>query len=110
MARLRLEGAEDLPLGASRIVPHPEGAPPRRSLILVRLEAGLRAYWNVCAHLPVPLDSGAGALPPGDALVCLTHGARYATDTGRCLGGPCRGGKLAPVELVQVDGAWFAEV
>lgn len=94
MPRVLLGHWSSLADGETRIVPHPEGKPPFRSIILVRREDALRAYWNVCQHLPVPLDSGVGALPPDDALVCLTHGARYDALSGRCTAGPCPGASL----------------
>ena len=31
--------------------------------------------------------------------MCATHGAEYAPDTGACLGGPCFGVGLEPLEI-----------
>ena len=101
MSILRLPEVDQLEAGSPLIVDYPDGAPPWRSIILVRTPAGeLRAFWNVCKHLPVPLDSGAGHLPAGERLVCLTHGASFRLDDGRCMAGPCEGAKLdaLPVE------------
>ena len=39
----------------------------------------------------------------GRWLICATHGATYATDTGACQGGPCRGG-LIKIPLSEQDG------
>jgi nitrite reductase/ring-hydroxylating ferredoxin subunit len=39
----------------------------------------------------------------GRWLLCATHGAEYAPDTGECAGGPCRGG-LIKIELSEFDG------
>jgi nitrite reductase/ring-hydroxylating ferredoxin subunit len=36
-------------------------------------------------------------------LICATHGALYHPDTGRCAGGPCRGGTLVPLAVVEED-------
>jgi hypothetical protein len=36
-------------------------------------------------------------------LMCATHGAIYAPDTGKCVGGPCRGGRLRPVQVDERD-------
>lgn len=94
-------------MGAVQVVPVPGRTGFHASILVVRVEAGLRAYWNTCTHLPVPLDSGTGALPAGEDLVCITHGARYAKADGRCVAGPGRGG-LEPVELVQDGARWFA--
>ena len=39
----------------------------------------------------------------GQWLLCATHGAAYAPDTGDCAGGPCRGG-LVKVAMSERDG------
>ncbi|MGL4808386.1 MAG: Rieske (2Fe-2S) protein, partial [Giesbergeria sp.] len=36
-------------------------------------------------------------------LMCATHGATYAPDTGTCVGGPCRGG-LVKIALTESEG------
>ena len=36
-------------------------------------------------------------------LLCATHGAAYAPDTGACAGGPCRGG-LVKIDLSEHGG------
>ena len=43
-------------------------------------------------------------------LLCATHGATYAPDTGDCVGGPCRGG-LVKITLSEADGVvhWHTE-
>jgi nitrite reductase/ring-hydroxylating ferredoxin subunit len=110
MARIHLGPLLDLPSDGARIVPVPHGAPPRLSLLVVRAGAEVRAFWNVCRHLPVPLDSGAGALPPDPDLICLTHGARYRRTDGLCVAGPCKGARLEGVEVEEVEGEWFVEV
>jgi nitrite reductase/ring-hydroxylating ferredoxin subunit len=40
-------------------------------------------------------------------LVCATHGAAYAPDTGACAGGPCNGRGLQPVAVEEHDGYVF---
>lgn len=56
-------------------------------------EGGYFAYLNRCGHIAVQLDFQPGVFfaDDGHALVCATHGAEYAPDTGACLGGPCFG-------------------
>lgn len=63
------------------------------------------AYLNRCGHIAVQLDFLPGEFfsDDGQTLVCSTHGAEYAPDTGACLGGPCYGIGLEPIE-VQIDG------
>jgi nitrite reductase/ring-hydroxylating ferredoxin subunit len=36
-------------------------------------------------------------------LMCATHGAIYAPDSGRCVGGPCRGARLRALEVEERD-------
>jgi nitrite reductase/ring-hydroxylating ferredoxin subunit len=38
-------------------------------------------------------------------LICATHGALYAPDTGRCLGGRCNGKGLVPLPVTEHDGS-----
>ncbi|MEO0367413.1 MAG: Rieske 2Fe-2S domain-containing protein [Pseudomonadota bacterium] len=59
------------------------------------------AYLNRCGHIAVQLDFMPGEFFSDDAqtLVCATHGAEYAPNTGACLGGPCFGVGLEPIEI-----------
>ena len=59
----------------------------------VRYDGRVYAYLNRCAHMPMELDWKPGRFFDGGGLllVCSTHGAIYAPDTGVCLGGPCAG-------------------
>jgi nitrite reductase/ring-hydroxylating ferredoxin subunit len=36
--------------------------------------------------------------------MCATHGALYEPTTGHCAGGPCRGGRLRKIAVVEHDG------
>jgi nitrite reductase/ring-hydroxylating ferredoxin subunit len=40
----------------------------------------------------------------GEYLICSTHGAIYAPDSGACKGGPCRGAKLVGLSAFEADG------
>lgn len=64
------------------------------------------AYLNRCAHVPIELDWNEGDFfeSSGLYLMCSTHGAVYIPSSGQCAGGPCRGGRLRPVALVERDG------
>jgi nitrite reductase/ring-hydroxylating ferredoxin subunit len=94
----------------TQIVHHFAGKPPKKSIIVAATPAGPRAYWNVCQHLPVPLDSGTGQLAKRDELECLTHGARYRRSDGLCTFGPCEGESLEPLQVVIEGEDIFAEV
>lgn len=61
------------------------------------------AYLNQCGHIAIQLDYMPGEFfsDDGRTLICATHGAEYAPDSGACLGGPCYGVGLTPIEIVQ---------
>jgi len=69
------------------------------------------AYLNKCGHIAVQLDYMPGEFfsDDGQSLICATHGAEYAPDTGACLGGPCYGIGLEPLTISQADGQLFLE-
>ena len=71
----------------------------------VRVGGEVRAYLNRCDHLPMELDWRPGRFfdAEGLLLVCSTHGAMYAPDTGMCVGGPCTGA-LVRLAVEERDG------
>ena len=71
----------------------------------MRYDGQIYAYLNRCAHMPMELDWKPGRFFDGEGLllVCSTHGAIYAPDTGVCLGGPCAGA-LARLEVEERNG------
>lgn len=99
MVRVPLGRWSELAEGQVRVIFFPQGTPPKKSILLVRAPLGPKAYWNVCRHLPVPLDGGLMRLP--DGLICLTHGARYQPNNGRCFDGPCVGEYLESIPVEQ---------
>lgn len=74
-------------------------------VFFVRYDGRAYGYLNRCAHVAMELDWSEGQFfeSSGLYLMCATHGAIYAPDTGRCVGGPCRGGRLRPVEVDERD-------
>ncbi len=72
----------------------------------VRYGGKVYAYLNRCAHVPVELDWFKGEFFESGKLhlMCSAHGAIYVPDTGVCAGGPCRGGKLRPIGVHEVEG------
>lgn len=76
---------------------------------VVRHSQGLAAYINRCAHLALELDWNRGMFFDVDQrhLICATHGALYAADTGECVGGPCNGSGLEVLQVVEVEGAVY---
>lgn len=78
---------------------------------VVRFDYQYFGYLNKCGHIAVQLDYMPGEFfsEDGQSLICSTHGAEYAPDTGACLGGPCYGVGLEPIELSEVEGQLFIQ-
>lgn len=93
-----LEGAEAVPFDVVYA-----GAPCRA--FAVRFAGRVQAYLNRCTHVPMELDYLPNRVfdDEGRWLMCATHGAFYAPDTGACVGGPCRGG-LVKITLSEDQG------
>lgn len=70
---------------------------------VVRRGDDLRGYVDRCPHQGLPLAQTLDdyLTPQRDRIACSWHGAVFAIDDGRCLGGPCAGTRLArwPVAL-----------
>ncbi len=64
------------------------------------------AYINRCAHISMELDWNPGKFfdAEGEYLICSTHGALYAPDSGACRGGPCRGAGLTQLAVFEAEG------
>jgi nitrite reductase/ring-hydroxylating ferredoxin subunit len=71
----------------------------------IRFEGQPHAYLNRCTHVAMEMDFQPDQFfdASGRWLLCATHGAEYAPDTGECSGGPCRGG-LVKIALSESDG------
>lgn len=76
---------------------------------VVRFQGEPVAYVDRCAHVPVELDWQKGRFFDVDRryLICSVHGALFEPSSGRCVSGPCRGGRLAPLTVVERDGQVF---
>jgi nitrite reductase/ring-hydroxylating ferredoxin subunit len=63
------------------------------------------AYVNSCPHVGTPLDMWPNEFltEDGSTIVCATHGALFAPDSGACIAGPCAGDHLTPLP-VRVEG------
>ncbi|MES2324490.1 MAG: Rieske 2Fe-2S domain-containing protein [Pseudomonadota bacterium] len=73
---------------------------------VVRYGGTAYGYLNRCAHVPIELDWAEGEFfeSSGLYIMCATHGAIYVPDSGYCAGGPCKGGKLRVIAVVETDG------
>jgi nitrite reductase/ring-hydroxylating ferredoxin subunit len=72
---------------------------------VVRYDGKPHAYLNRCAHVPIELDWAEGEFfeSSGLYLMCATHGAIYVPDSGLCAGGPCKGGRLRPIAVHEIE-------
>lgn len=98
---------EDSKRGVRFEVPSGRGTVPA---FAIRFEGRVHAYVNRCAHVAMELDWRPGEFfdAEGLVLICSTHGALYAPDTGACLGGPCSGG-LQELAIVERAGGIYLE-
>ncbi len=72
----------------------------------VRYEGRVYAYLNRCSHVPMEMDYQPNQFfdLTGHWLICATHGAMYAPETGQCRMGPCRSG-LVKIDVSELDGS-----
>lgn len=79
--------------------------------IIVRRNAAVYAYANVCPHKGHPLNladddflvpaPGAGQ---GQLLRCASHGALFVPENGLCMFGPCSGRSLRQLQCRVMEG------
>jgi nitrite reductase/ring-hydroxylating ferredoxin subunit len=83
---------------------------PVRAFAL-RFEGRVVAYVNRCLHVPTEMDWTPGEFLDADRrwILCSIHGATYEPRDGRCVGGPCGRGKLAPIPTEEREGQvyWY---
>jgi nitrite reductase/ring-hydroxylating ferredoxin subunit len=76
---------------------------------VIRYHNVVYGYVNRCAHVPIELDWTEGEFFDSTQLylMCSMHGAIYAPESGQCLGGPCRGGRLRKIVIIEKDSQIF---
>jgi nitrite reductase/ring-hydroxylating ferredoxin subunit len=69
--------------------------------LLVNWQGIYHAYVNRCPHAGTPLDLWPNEFFTEDGrwLVCATHGAIFAPESGICVEGPCPGARLEPLAV-----------
>jgi nitrite reductase/ring-hydroxylating ferredoxin subunit len=69
----------------------------------VNHEGGHHASVNRCPHAGTTQDAWPNEFftEDGRHLICATHGAVFAPDTGVCLDGPCPGTRLERLPVVR---------
>lgn len=73
----------------------------KASAFVMRFEGRVVAYLNRCVHVPTELDWQEGKFLDADRelIICSIHGATYDPRSGRCVGGPCIGGRLTALRV-----------
>jgi len=80
-----------------------EGDWPFRGFV-IRRNAEIHAYANICPHRRHPLDllEGQFLVNDGEMIRCASHGALFEPATGFCVVGPCVGKHLMRL-AVRID-------
>ena len=96
--------------GPAHVWPVQQYGQPVRAFAL-RFDGRVVAYLNRCAHVPTEMDWQPGEFLDAERrwILCSIHGAAYAPESGRCVGGPCGRGRLTPLDVREIDGRvlWF---
>lgn len=81
----------------------------QRPAFAIRYRGRVYAYVNECGHVPAELDWQPGEFFDHSKLylICAIHGALYAPDSGRCLGGRCEGRGLQSLPVFESEGDVF---
>lgn len=98
---LRVDSVSAMQHGETKVFEFIRNGRPAQGFLL-RYHQGYYAYLNQCCHWPVPLDMGEGEFYYADIdrILCKTHGAVYAPETGICDYGPCVHAKLDSFPLI----------
>jgi nitrite reductase/ring-hydroxylating ferredoxin subunit len=107
-AGARLCAADAIPDGGAReVFVGPQDDPLH--VVLFRRGESIHAYRNVCPHFLLPLNAGPGRfiLLKDGLVMCAWHSAVFRISDGAGVDGPCMGGSLEPLPLVQDGGMLF---
>lgn len=82
------------------------------SLIAVQWDGQFHVYLNRCPHLGVELNWMPDQFMDSDGalLMCATHGALFAPESGDCLAGPCQGQALRQIPSECREDALWADL
>lgn len=96
---------EQIPDGDTKGFLLGDGDWPLRGL-LVRVGDLVHGYVNHCPHAGHRLNFHPDRFltPDRGLILCLSHGALFAKETGRCVSGPCAGEALKRVPVVVESG------
>jgi nitrite reductase/ring-hydroxylating ferredoxin subunit len=71
---------------------------------VVRTGEAVHGYVDRCPHMGLPLAQTLDDYVHEGRILCSWHGAVFAIEDGRCLGGPCPGARLSPWPVAVRDG------
>ena len=105
MQTIRLGRLADIPDPGCREFSIGDGDWPFQGFV-VRQGDSVYAYQNYCVHAGHPLNWKPDSFltPDQAAIICASHGATFAIDSGECFAGPCRGKSLRAVDVTVEDG------
>ena len=77
----------------------PYTTPEGETYLIIPTPMGDRVFVNSCPHRRLPLDRRGRLQFSGEQrlLVCPNHGAKFESESGRCVAGPCFGKHLQRV-------------
>jgi nitrite reductase/ring-hydroxylating ferredoxin subunit len=81
----------------------------QRNIFIARLGDAAYAYLNWCPHTQVLLDQVPGKFfdRRHNYIICGMHAARFRVADGFCIGGPCEGESLKPVQIEIQEGTVY---
>lgn len=81
----------------------------RFEMFVVREGARVFAYVNACPHQLNPLETFPNQFLDRETgfIVCSTHGARFRTEDGMCVSGPCEGRALTAISICVKEGSVY---
>jgi len=73
---------------------------------VVRRGEEVFGYLDRCPHMGLPLAKTLDEYlaPTGDLVLCSWHAALFEPETGLCVGGPCKGARLARWPVHRCEG------
>jgi nitrite reductase/ring-hydroxylating ferredoxin subunit len=109
--RYRIARAAEVPSGASLKFILPIGGVDEECFV-INFGGDFHAYVNRCCHVPLAMDwvDNQFFTADGSYLLCQTHNACYAPESGECLAGPpgTAGKFLVKIPLAVIDGMIYA--
>lgn len=74
-------------------------------IFIVRKDDQIYGYQNICPHAQAPLEWVPDQFlsENKDYIICAVHGAEFTIEEGACMGGPCEGIGLTPIDVEIIE-------